>query len=212
VEKEEIEYFATGHPIVEALFGFLRDGPYGRSGVRFIEKRGSLKVKGLELLFHVQAPEAEDTQPGARVPSRQLSRFVDRLLIPVVVVQGADGVPHVHPELSQVLITEGRSLRGEEARAAFPNLSSFVGTAVAVGLVAAEAVLRDKMKQAKSAVESEREQVLRRLRLSLAHQGLSAEAAEPHLAAERSHYAALLGALSQLTVTLDSACAFVVNR
>src|SRR5207248_9287395 len=70
VEQEEIEYFATGHPIVEALFGFLRDGPYGRNGFRFVERRGPLKARGLELLFHVHPPESQDTSPGARVPSR----------------------------------------------------------------------------------------------------------------------------------------------
>ncbi len=37
VEQEEIEYFATGHPLVESLFGFLRDGPYGRNGARYLE-------------------------------------------------------------------------------------------------------------------------------------------------------------------------------
>src|SRR5262249_59652165 len=41
VEQEEVEYFATGHPIVESLFGFLRDGPFGRSGMRFLERRGA---------------------------------------------------------------------------------------------------------------------------------------------------------------------------
>ena len=46
VEQEEIEYFATGHPIVEALFGFLRDGPYGRNGCRAIEQRGPAKRRG----------------------------------------------------------------------------------------------------------------------------------------------------------------------
>src|SRR5262249_20628786 len=40
VELEEIDFFATGHPIVEALFGFLRDGPYGRNGFRAIQHKG----------------------------------------------------------------------------------------------------------------------------------------------------------------------------
>ncbi|HEY1332958.1 MAG TPA: helicase-related protein, partial [Myxococcaceae bacterium] len=52
VEQEEIDFFATGHPIVEALFGFLRDGPYGRNGCRAIQHRGPA-ARGLEVLFHV---------------------------------------------------------------------------------------------------------------------------------------------------------------
>ena len=76
VEQEEIEYFATGHPLVEALFGFLRDGPYGRNGARFLEVKKLGRAKGIEFLFHVTPPEPSDTAPGARVPSRQLSRFL----------------------------------------------------------------------------------------------------------------------------------------
>src|SRR5581483_1106169 len=56
VDHEEIEYFATGHPIVEALFGFLRDGPFGRNGARYLEVRGPVKHRGLELLFHLTLP------------------------------------------------------------------------------------------------------------------------------------------------------------
>src|SRR4029450_10410230 len=84
VEQEEIEFFATGHPIVEALFGFLRDWPYGRNGCRAIQHRGA-PARGLEVLFHVVPPEPEDTSPGARVPSRQLSRVLDRSLISAAV-------------------------------------------------------------------------------------------------------------------------------
>src|SRR5215467_10717432 len=93
LEQEEIEYFATGHPIVEALFGFLRDGPFGRSGLRAIQERGLKKAKGLEFFFHLQAPEPEDTSPGARVPSRQLSRFVKSWLIHVPIREDAKGSP-----------------------------------------------------------------------------------------------------------------------
>src|SRR5205814_2091230 len=78
VEQEEIEYFATGHPLVEALFGFLRDGPYGRNGFRFFARRGPARPRGIEFLFHANPPEPEDTSPGARVPSRQLSRYHSR--------------------------------------------------------------------------------------------------------------------------------------
>ena len=89
VEQEEIDFFATGHPIVEALFGFLRDGPYGRNGCRAIEHRGAA-ARGLEVLFHVVPPEPEDTSPGARVPSRQLSRVLD------------ENYPGRHPEEAPV--------------------------------------------------------------------------------------------------------------
>jgi ATP-dependent helicase HepA len=211
VEAEELEYFATGHPLVEALFGFLRDGPYGRSGFRFIEKRGTLKARGLELLYHVQLPEPEDTSPGARVPSRQLARFLERTLLRVAVAE-AQGGPKADPSLLPALEAEGRSLKGGEVSRAFPGFGAFVDAAVPVGLEAAEAELGRLAAKAKKAIESERELTLERLRLSLSHQGLAAEALEAQLDAERTHYERLLKALGGAKVVLDSACGFLINR
>ena len=75
VEQEEIEYFATGHPIVEALFGFLRDGPYGRNGCRSSSSAGRCKARGLEVLFHVVPPGAGGHLAGrARALAAALAR------------------------------------------------------------------------------------------------------------------------------------------
>ena len=211
VEAEELEYFATGHSLVEALFGFLRDGPYGRSGFRFIEKRGTLKAKGLELLFHVQLPEPEDTSPGARVPSRQLARFLERTLLHVAVAEGPNG-PRADPSLLSSLEVDGRALKGDEVQRAMPGIGAFVDAAVPVARKAAEAELGKLAAKAKKAIEAERDAALGRMRLSLGHQGLSAEAMEAQLDAERTHYERLLQALAGAKVTLDSACGFVINR
>lgn len=211
VEAEELEYFATGHPLVEALFGFLRDGPYGRSAFRFIERRGPQKGRGVELLFHAQLPEPEDTSPGARVPSRQLARFLERTLLHVAVVDGAGG-PKADTVLLPALETEGRSLKGDEVARAFPGFADFVDAAVPVGQKAAEAELAKLATRARKAIESERDAAVARLRLSLGHQGLSTEAVEAQLDAERNHYARLLDALAGAKVVLDSACGFVLNR
>lgn len=211
VEAEELEYFATGHPIVEALFGFLKDGPYGRSGFRFIEKRGPLKARGLELLYHVQLPEPEDTSPGARVPSRQLARFLERTLIHVAVAEEA-GVPKSNPALLPALEAEGKPLKGDEVTGAFPRFGAFVGAAVPVGQQAAEAELAKLAARARKGIEAERDAAVERMRLSLGHQGLSGEAVEAQLDAERAHYERLLKALAGAKVVLDSACGFVINR
>ncbi len=211
VEAEELEYFATGHPIVEALFGFLRDGPYGRSGFRFIEKRGPLKARGLELLYHVQLPEPEDTSPGARVPSRQLARFLERTLVRVAVAEGPSG-PKADGALLGALEAEGKALKGDEVSRAFPGFGPFVDAAVPVGQKAAEAELAKLAARARKGIEAERDAALERLRLSLSHQGLPAEAVEEQLGAERAHYERLLTALAGAKVTLDAACGFVINR
>jgi ATP-dependent helicase HepA len=214
VEQEEIEYFATGHPIVEALFGFMRDGPYGRNGARFLEVRGGLKARGVELLFHLTPPEPADTTVGAKVPSRQLSRFLDRLLVQVAVLIDDEG--QVKPGDAKLLATlnaeQGRVLKGEDLRAAFPMLPQALDVAVAGASMAAEAELKRRAARARAAIEGERDRVLKRVKLSLTHQGIKGEPLEAQLSAERAHYTALLHALSGVRVTLDAACAFVVNR
>jgi ATP-dependent helicase HepA len=211
VEAEELEYFATGHTLVEALFGFLRDGPYGRSGFRFLEKRGPLKARGLEFLYHVQLPEPEDTSPGARVPSRQLARFLERTLLHVAVTE-APGGAKADASLLPVLEAEGRALKGDEVTRAFPDIRGFVEAAVPVGQKSAEAELGKLAAKAKKSIEAERDAALSRMRLSLGHQGLGAEALEEQLDAERMHYERLLRALAGAKVVLDSACGFVINR
>ena len=214
VEQEEIEYFATGHSIVEALFGFMRDGPYGRNGARFLEVRGPQKARGVELLFHLSPPEPADTTVGAKVPSRQLSRFLDRLLVQVAVLIDEDG--QVKPADAKLLETlngtVGRPIKGEDLRAAFPGFPVGLDLAVAAGSLAAEAELKRRAKRARAAIEAERDTMLRRVKLSLKHQGVKAEVVEAQLTAERAHYTALLQALAGVKVTLDAACAFVVNR
>ena len=211
VTQEENEYFATGHPLVEALFGFLRDGPYGRNAFRFIERRGPMKARGVEALFHVLPPEPEDTSVGARVPSRQLSRFIDRWLVHVAVAQDEDGKPKVSPALLPVLEKTGQSLRGDEVERAFEDFDTFVEPALAVALSAAEAEASVLASRARKAILTEREATLERLALTLRHQGFTTEQVQAQLDAEAAHYEELLEAVGGLSVQLDSAAGFVVN-
>jgi ATP-dependent helicase HepA len=213
VEQEEIEYFATGHPLIEALFGFVKDGPFGRNGARYLEVRGPLKARGVEVLFHVVPPEPADTTPGAKVPSRQLARFLDTALIPVAVVRHNDGKPKVDATLLEVLdATDGKSLKGNEALAAFPELPRFLDDAMALAAKAARERLEKLKVSARQAIEDERDLTMIRIKLALEHQGLADARVEKALLAELSAYDQLLEALSGVKVTLDSACAFVINR
>lgn len=213
VEQEEIEYFATGHPIVEALFGFLRDGPYGRNGARYIEVRGPLKARGVELMFHLEPPEAADTSVGARVPSRQLSRFLDSQLVRVAVAMTPEGQVKVDPVLLEILEQhEGRSLKGDEVRVALPQLPKALDAAVAAGALAAKTLLDKRAAKAKLAIEKERDELIKRMQLALGHQGVPAKQIEAQVEQERAHADALIDALKGMKVTLDSACAFVINR
>ncbi|HME91493.1 MAG TPA: helicase-related protein, partial [Myxococcaceae bacterium] len=212
IEQEEIEYFATGHPIVEALFAFLRDGPFGRNAVRYLERRGAPKSRGLEFLFQIHPPEPDDTAPGARVPSRQLSRFVKSWLSHVAVRQDAAGKPKLDPGLLEVLRQEGQSLKGAEVQAAFPGLSAFVDPAMAAATAAAQWQLASLSRSARALIESEREQRLKQLRLSLEHQSLPAAAIGEQLQRAGEYYDRLLRALAGLRLALDSVSGFVINR
>ena len=46
--KEEIDFFASGHPLVEGIFGELADGPRGRVALLSLDKTG---VSAAGLLF-----------------------------------------------------------------------------------------------------------------------------------------------------------------
>ncbi|MFZ5438589.1 MAG: helicase-related protein [Myxococcota bacterium] len=213
VEQEEIEYFATGHPLVEALFGFLRDGPYGRNGARYLEVKRPIRAKGIEFLFHVVPPEPSDTAPGARVPSRQLSRFLPTALLSAAVTRQPDGRPKVESHLLELLRdVEGRSLKGNEVAAAFPELQGFVDEAARAALNSARAQLEELKEAARERIEDDRDLTMLRIKLSLEHQGVPAAKIEQALREELSFADALLEALDGTKVELDSACAFVINR
>ncbi|MBM4779390.1 MAG: DEAD/DEAH box helicase family protein [Archangiaceae bacterium] len=213
VEQEEIEYFATGHPLVESLFGFVKDGPFGRNGARFIDVRSPIKARGLEVLFHVNPPEPADTTPGAKVPSRQLARFLDSSLLQVAVIRHSDGKPKVDQKLLEVLNgSDGKSLKSNEAMAAFPELPGFLDEAVALATRTAQTQLEKMKVGAQMAIEDERDLSMIRIKLALEHQGLPPERVEKALLAELNAYDALLQALAGVKVSLDSACVFIVNR
>ncbi len=213
VEQEEIEYFATGHPLVEALFGFLRDGPYGRNGARFLDVKKPIKGKGIEFLFHVTPAEPSDTAPGARVPSRQLSRFLSTTLIQVAVSLQPFGKAKVDPALLPVLReVDGRSLKPNEVGPAFPELQSFVDEAAKAALDSAKKQLEAMKDTAREAIEDERDLSMLRIKLSLQHQGVPTQKIDQVMREELMFSDALLDALDGTTVQLDSACAFVINR
>lgn len=213
VEQDDLQYFATGHPLIEALFGFVKDGPFGRNGARYIDSKKPLRARGLELLYHVVPPQPDDTAPGAKVPSRQLSRFLDAGLLRVAITLAPGAQAKEDASLLPLLADEeGRALKGNEVVAAFPELPRFVESAVAAGLEAAEARLAALREKAREAIEDERDLSVVRIKLSLDHQGVPEERVARVLGEELAYYDGLLAALEGTTVALDSACAFVINR
>jgi ATP-dependent helicase HepA len=75
VARDELQWFATGHKLVEALIGLVRDGDAGHAAAlrrTWAPRRGALHAR-----FELQWATAADVAPGARVGSRQASRYLD---------------------------------------------------------------------------------------------------------------------------------------
>jgi ATP-dependent helicase HepA len=75
VARDELHWYATGHKLVEALIGIVRDGEAGRTAALRLEwapRRGALYAR-----FEPRLATAADVAPGARVASRQASRYLD---------------------------------------------------------------------------------------------------------------------------------------
>jgi flagellar biosynthesis/type III secretory pathway protein FliH len=119
--------------------------------------------------------------------------------------------PRADLSLVNALRHEGRPLKGDEARAAFPELSAFADPAAEVATAAARLEATETARKARAAIESERDESLRRIALSSKHQGLSRKevAAQQQIAEE--HYRDLLAALEGLSLALDSVCGFLIN-
>jgi ATP-dependent helicase HepA len=83
VARDELEWFATGHRLVEALVGIVRDGEAGRSAA--LKREWAPRRGGLYARFVPALATAADLAPGARVASRQASRYLDLTPISVVV-------------------------------------------------------------------------------------------------------------------------------
>ncbi len=212
IEQEEIEYFATGHPIVEALFGMVRDGPFGRLALGRFRARGRADPRrGFELHFHVTTPDPADTDPGARVPARQLSRFWPSQLIRVVLDWTSGHTLSAAPDLASMLdharleeLSPGDEEAMSEAFAPMGVRALDFGREVATHLL-------DKQRQrVRAAIVEERDERLEKLTRALVHQGVSQEERHAVLASEAESYDRLRAALDTTRLQLDSMLAFLI--
>jgi ATP-dependent helicase HepA len=208
VEQEEIDLFTTGHPLVESLFAYLRDGELGRVAALRLSKSGlPAGAKGLVFSYVVQAPEAEDLEQGAAVASRQAMRYLDqRLLSEAIELRGGELVPR--PDWvrtwssdsataaaigSNDLPSRSPSWRGSVARA-----SEVAGARAEADLVAAkEAGLRR--------LEAERDEALRTVDRWLRFRGASADDATQERTRELAAFDAVAHAIRNCRLELDSA-------
>lgn len=83
VARDELQWYATGHKLIEALVGIVRDGEAGKTAV--LKREWAPRRGGLYVRFEPRLATAADVAPGARVASRQASRYLDLSPISVLV-------------------------------------------------------------------------------------------------------------------------------
>jgi len=189
----------------------VKDGPFGRLALGMFRTKRIAPRRGFELYYSVTTPDPADTDPGARVPSRQLSRFWPSQLIRVVLDwrSGMEIVPA--PDLEGEL----EKLKPEElAPADAASLGEAFGSmgprALEIGRKLGVAMLDQERRKIATAIADERDERLEKLARSLIHQCVSPEEREAVLLTEHASYDALIDALGTCRLQLDSVLAFVI--
>ncbi len=204
VQHEEHDSFATGHPLVEALFSWVRDGELGRATVARAHLRG-ISGAALDARFLVTLPEPADLAQGARVPSRRAARHLEEALVRVAVRLDGRGSARVDDGLAAQL--DSAEVDPVPAPEGGPP-ATFV-QAVEMGLRVArdeaERRLRRLVEDAKRGVAAEKDSAARRLSRWLSQSKVPAASAEKVLAAEAKLYDDAAAALDGARLELDQA-------
>ncbi|HZX93877.1 MAG TPA: helicase-related protein [Myxococcales bacterium] len=204
VQHEEHESFATGHPLVEALFAWVRDGELGRATVARGRVRG-VTGAALDTRFLVALPEPSDLAQGARVPSRRAARHMDEMLVRVVVRLDGRGGIHVEDALGAQL--DSADLEPVPAPEGGPPGPFVQAVEMALRRAQDEAQRRllDLVQAAKNGVTAERDAALRRATRWLSQSRVGKADAQRVLQAEAKVYDEAATALDGARLELDQA-------
>lgn len=213
VEMEEREYLATGHPLVEALMNYVRDGDLGRASVMRLRHGGRSGV-GACFSFVAQMPEPDDIAQGSHVPSRQAERLLENVLVRVGVTLEADGSVAESDGLVEALDDASRpqTLKPQDLPIKGERWEQAVRTLETRALEVAQSRLRESLVNAAERMDEELTRRLDRLALD-AERGGSRErvlrAAE--MVQEQQFAESVRGALRGVRLALDSACVVLLE-
>ena len=202
VGRDELEWFATGHRLTEALLQLARDGDAGRAAalkVPWAPRRGALYLR-----WTVRWPSAADLAPGARVASRQASRYLDGTPVSVLVDLAPDH--RVLPRAASRLEAEIEDL-GEAKPGPVP--AEPLRAARAAAEREAQAVLAKRREAALRRVEAQVQAEAERLVASRREGGASRELVERALEGLGAWQAALESSLGAVELELDAAAVVV---
>jgi ATP-dependent helicase HepA len=196
VSRDELQWFATGHRLVEALLGLVRDGDSGRAAS--VRRTWAPRRGGLHVRFELKWGSDADTTPGARVGSRQASRYLDGAPIAALVELDAGR-----------LVTGGAARLEEEAEGAEEARTGAVPATMLEGArEAAESAAEDELARRKG-------QALTRLEVHAASEeerlveaafagGAGKKAIHRALERLREHRAVTARSIERVKLTLDA--------
>jgi ATP-dependent helicase HepA len=202
VARDELHWFATGHRLVEALLGLVRDGDAGRSAALkapWAPRRGALFAR-----YEPRLATGADTTPGARVASRQASRYLD--LSPLSVAVDLEAGHRPIPRAAQRVETAGEEL--DDARVG-PAPAALLQEAEQSARREAEAQLAKRKQEAHRRLEAQAEAEEERLSVSFATGAAKRKAVEGAIAAVRQHRDVTAKAIERARLELDAAALLV---
>jgi ATP-dependent helicase HepA len=197
VARDELEWFATGHKLVEALVGLVRDGDAGRTAA--FRAPGAPRRGALYTRWHLVWPAPADVAPGARVPSRQAARYLEEAPLAVVVDLGEGN--RILAGLSEQVVEEDGAA---EARVGAVPAALLEGARRAAERQA-QAQLARRREDALAALAAHAEAEEERLVTAAFRGGAERQAVDAALADLREHRAATEKALGQVRLELDAA-------
>jgi ATP-dependent helicase HepA len=202
VAHEELEWFATGHRLAESLLELARDGDAGRTAA--LSSRAAPRSGGLYLRYRLAWPAPADLAPGARVPSRQASRYLDERPVSVLVELGAGhAVVDGGAERLEDAVEGARDARGA------PPPADVVEGAAGAGERAARAQLERRVALAVKKLEAHARAEEERLLEAARQGGAPRSAVEKALVQLLLHREAVEVALRKARLELDAAAVVV---
>ncbi len=202
VAHDELHWFATGHRLVEALVGIARDGDAGKAAalkVPWAPRRGGLYVRWVPALA-----TSADVAPGARVASRQASRYLD--LAPISVLVDLDASHRVVSGGAARLEGEVEDLNDAKVG---PAPAALLEAARAAAEAEARSLLARRIEGAKALLLAHGDAEEERLVAAALQGGAPRKRVEAALELLRQHHAVVEKALGRAKLELDAVAVLV---
>jgi ATP-dependent helicase HepA len=202
VARDELQWFATGHKLVEAVVGLVRDGDAGRTAA--LKREWAPRRGGLYARFEPRLATAADVAPGARIASRQASRYLD--LSPISVLVDMEGGNRNVPGAAQRLEDEIEDVQDARVGSAPANV---LEAARAAAEREAQIVLGRRKEEALAALQDHSDAEEERLVEAAFEGGAPRERIESALVVLRHHREVVAKAIERVKLDLDAAAVVV---